>query len=69
MSKKFHKSSIGATSEWFTPKRELDAIGLVYDLDPAHPGRDNPYCVVPARNIYTKADDGLRRPWGWPCLW
>jgi hypothetical protein len=49
--------------EWFTPPEIFRALGLTFDLDPAHPGRDNPYCVVPARKIYTKADDGLRQPW------
>ena len=50
-------------SEWYTPKPIFDALGLTYDLDPAHPGRDNRHCVVPAKRIYTKADDGLRQPW------
>jgi hypothetical protein len=58
-----HEPSIGATSEWFTPKPIFDAIGLDFDLDPAHPGWDNPYCSVPTRRIYTLEDDGLRRPW------
>ena len=49
--------------EWFSPKSIFDALDRVFDLDPAHPGRDNPYCVVPTREIFTKADDGLRQPW------
>jgi hypothetical protein len=58
-----HEASIGETSEWFTPGTVFNALGLVFDLDPAHPGKDNPYCCVPARQIYTKSDDGLRQPW------
>ena len=50
-------------SEWFTPPGIFEALGLVFDLDPAHPGRGNPHCVVPARKIFTKADNGLRQPW------
>jgi hypothetical protein len=49
--------------EWFTPKFIFDALGLAFDLDPAHPGRDNPHCVVPTRKIFTKANDGLRQLW------
>jgi DNA N-6-adenine-methyltransferase (Dam) len=58
-----HEPSIGLSSDWFTPRPIFDALRLVFDLDPAHPGRDNPHCVVPARKIFTKADDGLRQPW------
>jgi DNA N-6-adenine-methyltransferase (Dam) len=58
-----HEPSIGASSEWFTPKYIFDAIGQTFDLDPAHPGRDNPYCVVPTHRIFTEANDGLRQPW------
>ena len=49
--------------EWLTPWEIFRPVGLTFDLDPAHPGRDNPHCCVPARRIYTKADDGLRQPW------
>jgi hypothetical protein len=52
--------SIGATSEWFTPKSIFEALGLTFDLDPCSPG---PGHWVPAKRIYTKADDGLRQPW------
>src|SRR5215510_6108579 len=58
-----HEPCIGKSSDWFTPKFVFDALGLAFDLDPAHPGRDNPHCVVPTRKIFTKADDGLRQPW------
>jgi hypothetical protein len=59
-----HEFSVAIEPEdWFTPYPIFSAIGLEFDEDPAHPGRDNPHCVVPARRIYTKADDGLRQPW------
>jgi len=45
------------------PKFIFDALDRGFDLDPAHPGRDNPHCVVPTRKIFTKAHDGLRQPW------
>jgi hypothetical protein len=35
----------------------------MFDLDPCHPGRDNVHCIVPARQIFTEADDGLSQPW------
>ena len=50
----------GHSDEWFTPRAMLDAIGLTYDLDPASPG---PNHWVPARQVFTKADDGLAQPW------
>jgi hypothetical protein len=64
-----HEFSIGETSEWFTPQSIFDGLHnadgtpLIFDLDPAHPGRDNPYCCVPALTLFTKTDDGLRQPW------
>jgi len=58
-----HEPCIGKSSDWFTPKFIFDAFGLAFDLDPAHPGRDNPYCVVPTRQIFTARDEGLRQPW------
>src|SRR6516162_8682075 len=58
-----HEPCVGKSSDWFSPKFLFDALDLVFDLDPAHPGPDNPYWVVPARKIYTKAEDGLRQPW------
>jgi hypothetical protein len=58
-----HEQCIGLSSEWYTPRSVFDAIGLEYDLDPAHPGWDNPHCCVPVRKILTARDDGLRQPW------
>jgi hypothetical protein len=52
---------------WLTPPEIFDGLrrgGIeMFDFDPCHPGRDNPFCVVPARKIYTEADDGLSQPW------
>lgn len=47
------------SDDWYTPKHIFDALGLTFDLDPCSSGRD----FVPARRIYTKADDGLDRDW------
>jgi hypothetical protein len=55
-----HEPSIGMSSDWWTPPEIFDALGLTFDLDPCSPG---PGHWVPARKIYTKADDGLRQPW------
>src|SRR5215813_6121589 len=55
-----HEPSIGATSDWYTPPEIFNALGLTFDLDPCSPG---PGHWVPARKIYTVADDGLRQPW------
>src|SRR5262249_57707583 len=38
-----------------------DAIKVTFDLDAGRPGPG--LCFVPARRIYTEADDGLRQPW------
>jgi len=55
-----HELSIGLSSEWFTPPEYFQKIGLTFDLDPCSPG---PGHWVPAKKIYTKADDGLRQQW------
>jgi hypothetical protein len=55
-----HEPCIGATSEWFTPREIFQTIGLEFDLDPCSPG---PGHWVPARNIFTKYDDGLTQRW------
>src|SRR5436190_13265554 len=33
-----HEPCVGMTSEWFTPVEIFDALGVTFDLDPAHPG-------------------------------
>lgn len=55
-----HEPCIGASDDWFTPPNFFEAFGLVFALDPCSPG---PGHWVPARKIYTKADDGLTQPW------
>jgi hypothetical protein len=56
-----HEPSIGATSDWYTPPEIFDALGLTFDVDPCSPGPGLGF--VPARRIYTVADDGLAQPW------
>lgn len=51
--------SVGMSDEWLTPPSYFAALGVLFDLDAASSGND----FVPARKIYTKADDGLRQPW------
>jgi hypothetical protein len=41
MNKKFFQLSDKST--WLTPASIFVAVNLEFDLDPAHPGRDNPY--------------------------
>jgi hypothetical protein len=55
-----HEPCIGMSSEWFTPKEVFTALQLEFDLDPCSPG---PGHWVPARKIYTEADDGLHQRW------
>jgi hypothetical protein len=55
-----HEPSIGQSDDWYTPPEIFTALGLTFDLDPCSPG---PGHWVPARNVYTKHDDGLSRPW------
>jgi hypothetical protein len=55
-----HEPTIGGSDEWYTPPEIFKALGLVFDLDPCSPG---PHHWVPARKVYTKADDGLSLPW------
>ncbi|MFI5366713.1 MAG: DNA N-6-adenine-methyltransferase [Candidatus Binatia bacterium] len=56
-----HERSGGPT-EWYTPPLIFEALGIEFDLDPCSPG---PLVVpwIPARSHYTKAEDGLTRPW------
>lgn len=57
-----HESAHNATVEWYTPPWLFEALGRAYDLDPCHPEGDRlPW--VPAAHVYTKADDGLSKPW------
>jgi len=60
-----HELSTGKSDDWYTPPEIFAALGLTFDLDPCSPG---PGHWVPARKIYTKADDGLVQPWA-GCVW
>lgn len=55
-----YENSIGKSDDWYTPRGYFAAIGLTFDVDPCSPG---PGHWVPARKVYTKADDGLAQPW------
>lgn len=55
-----HEPSIGQSDDWYTPPHIFTALGLTFDLDPCSPG---PGHWVPARNIFTKENDGLAEPW------
>ena len=55
-----HEPCIGASDDWYTPPEIFAALGLTFDLDPCSPGYDH---WVPAAYHYTKAEDGLVRPW------
>ena len=55
-----HEPCVGKSSEWYTPPDIFDALGLMFDLDPCSPGPDH---WVPARKVFTEADDGLAQPW------
>lgn len=55
-----HEPCIGASDDWYTPRAIFDALNLTFDLDPCSPGEGH---WVPARHVFTKADDGLSRPW------
>ena len=55
-----HEPSNGGSDDRYTPPEMFAALGLVFDLDPASPG---PGHWVPARQVYTKKEDGLARPW------
>lgn len=55
-----HEPSIGQSDDWYTPPEIFTALDLTFDLDPCSPG---PGHWVPARKVYTLADDGLSQPW------
>lgn len=55
-----HEPCIGKSDDWYTPPHYFEAFGCWFALDPCSPG---PGHWVPADEIYTKADDGLSKPW------
>ena len=56
-----HEPCVGRSDDWWTPPFIFEALGLVFDLDPCSAGVGLGF--VPARKIYTEADDGLAQPW------
>lgn len=54
------ENCIGESDEWYTPPEIFKALNLVFDLDPFSPG---PGHWVPAKNVYTKEQDGFSSPW------
>ena len=51
----------GTSDEHYTPSFIFESLGLTFDLDPCSPGKDQ--SLVPAREHYTKKDDGLSKEW------
>lgn len=49
----------GQSDEWYTPKYVFDALGCVFDLDPANAAIGGAH--VPCRQSY--GADGLEKPW------
>ena len=62
-----HEKPVGGSVEWFTPSSLFNALlswrsdDAVFWLDPA--SAESPYNRVPAVRKFTKAQDGLSRPW------
>ena len=54
------ENSIGKSNEWYTPPEIFKALNCEFDLDPCSPGKGH---WVPAKEIYTKEDDGLSKDW------
>ena len=55
-----HEQSVGATSEWYTPRYIFDALACKFDMDVASPGRAvTPW--IPARKFITERS--LSRQW------
>ncbi len=55
-----HENCLGESDDWYTPPSIFSALGLLFDLDPCSPGEGH---WVPARAVYTIADDGLSQAW------
>lgn len=61
MTMRFGRLDVGSTVEWYSPPEVFQALGLTFDLDPCAPPGGLPW--VPAKRFYSRADDGLTRPW------
>src|SRR5258708_38391421 len=46
-----HEQSVGASDEWRTPPHVFEALGCVFDLDVASPGRDQTPWIPAGRFI------------------
>lgn len=57
-----HFYGVDPSEEWYTPRVVLEALGLEFALDPCRPV-EGPIPWIPARHSYSKADDGLLKPW------
>lgn len=55
-----YENTIGESDDWYTPPDIFLSLGLMFDLDPCSPGTGH---WVPARQVYTKEDDGLTQSW------
>jgi phage N-6-adenine-methyltransferase len=52
------------SDEWYTPAKYIEAARIAlggFDLDPASSPKANE--IVRAKKIFTRADDGINRPW------
>ena len=57
-----YESTVSKSIEWYTPEWIFSALGNpIFDLDPCSPGQQNTH--VPARKVFTIADDGLAQEW------
>lgn len=54
------EKSVGESDEWYTPPCIFEAIGLLFDIDVAAPAKSH---WTPAKNFFTKEDDGLMQDW------
>lgn len=55
-----HEQCVGATDEWYTPPHVFNALGCVFDMDVASPGREaTPW--IPAAEFVTEG--GLDQEW------
>lgn len=58
----FQSDESPKTVEWYTPPSIFKMLGVKFDLDPCHPGRDV-IDWIPTICWYIKEDDGLVKPW------
>jgi len=56
------------SEEWYAPVKIFTAMNVVFDLDPASPGKDIVHWV-PANRYFTKVENGLKSDWGNNFVW